>query len=209
MRLTKYTHACVRLADGGRSLLVDPGVWAEDAAFADVSDVLVTHEHADHVDVDRLTRAAAGNPDLTVYAPAPVADLLAAIAGQVRTVAVGDTFTAAGFSVRTVGGEHAEIYDGMPGCANVGYVVDGAVYHPGDSLYVPDVGVTVALVPTSAPWLKLAEAIDFLRAVGPARAYSIHDAMLSDKGETLVDRWLSLKGETAYARIPVGETVKT
>ena len=207
MRLTKFTHACVRLEKDGRKLLIDPGIWAEDEAFQDDTDILVTHEHFDHIDVDRITALAALAANITVHAPAPVAALLAVMAGHVRTVEVGDSFTAAGFRVAVVGGRHADIYDGLPGCANVGYLVDG-LYHPGDSLFVPDHRVETLLVPTCAPWLKLAEAIDFVRTVTPRRAYSIHDAMLSSRGEVIIDRWLDLKGETAYARIPIGETVK-
>ena len=52
--------------------------------------------------------------------------------------------------LRVVGGAHAEIYEGLPGCANVGFVVEG-VYHPGDSLFVPDVPVTTLLVPWTVP----------------------------------------------------------
>lgn len=206
MRLTKYTHACVRLQDGDRGLVIDPGVWSEGAALEGVSHVLITHEHADHVDADKLAAAQVANPDLTVYAHADVAAQLDKLGDAVVTVASGDEFDAGGFQVRVVGGAHAEIYEGLPGCANVGFVVDG-VYHPGDSLFVPDVPVTTLLVPTSAPWLKLAEGIDFMRAIGPARAHSIHDAMLSDKGEQIIDRWHDLKGNTRYSRIPVGETV--
>jgi L-ascorbate metabolism protein UlaG (beta-lactamase superfamily) len=206
MRLTKYTHACVRQEDGDRRLVIDPGIWSEGAALEGVSHVLVTHEHADHVDVDKLAAAQLANADLKVYANADVAAQLEKLGDAVVTVASGDEFDAGGFTVRVVGGDHAEIYDGLPGCANVGFVVDG-VYHPGDSLFVPDVPVTTLLVPTSAPWLKLAEGIDFVRAVAPARAHSIHDAMLSDKGEQIIDRWHGLKGGTEYSRIPVGQTV--
>jgi len=206
MRLTKYTHACVRLQDGDRQLVIDPGIWSEGTALEGVSHVLITHEHADHVDVDKLAAAQLANADLKVYAHADVAAQLEKLGDAVVTVASGDEFDAGGFRVRVVGGAHAEIYDGLPGCANIGFVVDG-VYHPGDSLFVPDVPVTTLLVPTSAPWLKLAEGIDFVRAVGPARAHSIHDAMLSEKGEQILDRWHDLKGNTRYSRIPVGETV--
>jgi L-ascorbate metabolism protein UlaG (beta-lactamase superfamily) len=206
MRLTKYTHACVRLQDGDRQLVIDPGIWSEGTALEGVSHVLITHEHADHVDVDKLAAAQLANADLKVYAHADVAAQLEKLGDAVVTVASGDEFDAGGFPVRVVGGAHAEIYDGLPGCANIGFVVDG-VYHPGDSLFVPDVPVTTLLVPTSAPWLKLAEGIDFVRAVGPARAHSIHDAMLSEKGEQILDRWHDMKGNTRYSRIPVGETV--
>lgn len=211
MRLIKYTHACVRLIDGDQSLLLDPGTWAEDAAFDGATDVLVTHEHADHIDLERLVAAHDSNPAVRVFVPAPLAaqvtEKVPSFAPAVQIVSAGDTFIASGFRVRAVGGEHAEIYDGLPGCANLGYVVENSVYHPGDSVFVPDGPVDTLLVPTSGPWLKLAEAIDFVRAIKPARAFSIHDALLTDKGEAIVDRWLALKGETDYGRIKPGGAV--
>src|ERR1051326_7669543 len=169
MRLIKFTHACVRLENEGRGLLLDPGTWAEDEAFDGATDILVTHEHADHVDVDRIVAAHARSPR-TVHAPAPVAALLGARGPAVHTVTVGEEFTAAGFHVKAVGGKHAVIFNGIPDCANVGYVVDGAVYHPGDSLFVPDDQVETLLVPTAAPRLQLHQAIAFLLAVKPTRA---------------------------------------
>jgi L-ascorbate metabolism protein UlaG (beta-lactamase superfamily) len=205
MQLTKYTHACVRLVDGDRRLVIDPGEWSEPAALDGVSAVLVTHEHPDHVDVDRLRSARAADPTLTIWASAGAAAALGDVDGVV-TVAPGDQFTAGGFEVRAVGGSHAEIYEGLPGCDNVGFVIDGA-YHPGDALHVPDIEVSTLLVPAAAPWLKLAEALDFVRAVRPGRAYPIHDAMLSDIGLAGYDRWLAMKANTTYARLAPGESV--
>jgi L-ascorbate metabolism protein UlaG (beta-lactamase superfamily) len=211
MRMVKYTHACVRLHDGDRDLLIDPGTWAEDAALDGAGDVLVTHEHADHIDLDRLIAAYRANPALRVFMPSAVATQVIekspSFEPATHAIAVGDSFTAGGFPIRAVGGHHAEVYDGLPGCANIGYVVADAIYHPGDSVFVPDGRVDTLLVPTSGPWLKLAEAIDFVRAVRPARAYSIHDALLSEKGEALVDRLLAAKGETDYGRIPLGDSI--
>jgi len=98
MRITKYTHACVRLEDDGRVLVIDPGTWSEPTALIGADAVLVTHEHSDHIDVLRL--AELGVP---VYAPAG-----ADIAGLgVIPVSAGDAFTAAGFPVAAVGGRHA------------------------------------------------------------------------------------------------------
>jgi L-ascorbate metabolism protein UlaG (beta-lactamase superfamily) len=206
MRLTKFTHACVRLEHDGRSLLIDPGLWTEPAAYDGVSDILVTHEHLDHVDAERLGTILTLTPDLHVYAPAAVTEKLTALGDAVVTVAAGDEFTAGGFTVLAVGGAHAEIYEGLPGCANLGYIVDSAVYHPGDALHVPRKAVSTLLVPAAAPWLKLAEALDFVRAVGPARAFPIHDAMLSDIGLQGFDNWMRMKGGTDYARLDIGAT---
>jgi L-ascorbate metabolism protein UlaG (beta-lactamase superfamily) len=207
VRLTKYGHACVRIEDGDRVLVIDPGTYSEMEAVYGATSVLVTHEHADHVDVDKLTAAVALNPQLTVHTHADFAAPLAEWLGVgVTAVAAGDSFTASGFTVTAVGGEHAEIIDGLPGCPNLGFIVDG-VYHPGDALFVPDDPVDTLLVPSSGPWLKHREAIEFLRAIGATRAFPIHDALLSELGLANVDAWFGEKGGTEYTRIPVGESV--
>jgi len=205
VRLTKYGHACVRLDLAGGSVVLDPGTYSPDVDLAGVADVLVTHEHADHIDVDRLVPLV--RDGLRLHTNADVAASLASDHGlEVHAVGPGETFTVAGVDVRVVGGEHAEIYNGLPGCANVGFVLAG-LYHPGDALHVPEVEVATLLVPVSAPWLKLREALDFVRAVAPARAFPIHDAMFSDIGNAGVDRWMVQEGGTDYRRlIPGGST---
>jgi len=202
MRLTKFAHACVRLESDGKSLVIDPGVYAEHAAFHRMTDVLITHEHFDHVDAKRLV-----DLDLNIYAPAAVVEMLASEGIAANPVEVGQSFTVAGFSVLAVGGRHAEIFDGMPDCANLGYIVNEDVYHPGDSFFVPDAPLRTLLLPAAAPWMKLGEAITFTRAVAPARAFPIHDATLSEIGQTMADRWLGGAGETEYARIASGSSV--
>jgi L-ascorbate metabolism protein UlaG (beta-lactamase superfamily) len=202
MRLTKYGHACVRIEDGDRVLVIDPGIFSEAEALAGATSVLITHEHADHIDVDKLSAAREHNPGLTVYThPA-----LAALDEKAIAVSPGESFTAAGFAVDVVGGAHAEIIDGLPGCPNVGFIIEG-IYHPGDSFFVPAEPVETLLVPASGPWLKLGEAIEFVRAVRPARAFPIHDVLLSDIGISLFDGWLGNEGATSYARIPQGDSV--
>jgi len=207
MRLIKYGHACVRLESDERVLVIDPGTFSEAEALDSVSDVLVTHEHADHLDIDKLMAARALNPALRIHLPPQAAEQVPELGDSLVVVEVGQRFTAAGFTVDVVGGAHAEIYDGLPGCANVGFVVDGEIYHPGDSLFVPPTPVSTLLVPAAAPWLKLGEVLDFVRAVKPQRAFPIHDAFLNDLGRKNVDGWLDFKGDTTYARIPVGEAV--
>ncbi|MER6448172.1 MBL fold metallo-hydrolase [Streptomyces venezuelae] len=198
MRITKYTHACVRIEQGGRVLVIDPGTWSEPAALAGADAVLVTHEHTDHVDVLRL--AGLGVP---VYAP-DGADI-----PRVDTVGVssGEEFTAAGFRIRAVGGRHAFIYGGQPDCANLGYVVEDEVYHPGDSLHVPEQEIATLLVPVQGSWLKTVEAIDFVKAVAPRRAIAIHDAQLNDRGLASVNGWLGEETSHGYRYLRPGESL--
>jgi len=142
----------VRLESGGRALVIDPGIWSEPAALDGVDAVLLTHEHNDHVDADRLVGL-----DASVFAPAD-ADLAQLEALRpVTRVRAGEVFSAASFTVEAVGGRHAFIFGGQPDCANLGYVVDGSTYHPGDALHVPDRPLETVLVPMQGSWLASGE----------------------------------------------------
>jgi L-ascorbate metabolism protein UlaG (beta-lactamase superfamily) len=199
MQLTKFGHACVRLERDGRVLIIDPGIYSDPQALTDAEAVLVTHEHFDHV--DRLRLAGFGVP---VHAPAG-----ASIPGlEFRPLSVGDELVVAGFHVRTVGGRHAAILDDQPDvAANLGYVIDERLYHPGDALDLPAATIETLLVPTMAPWLATRDAIAFVRAVGARRAFPIHDALLNELGQASVDRWLGAQAPGEYRRIRSGESV--
>ncbi|MBP2327386.1 L-ascorbate metabolism protein UlaG (beta-lactamase superfamily) [Kibdelosporangium banguiense] len=202
MKLTHFGHACVRVQDGDQVLVIDPGTFSDaEAALSGATAVLVSHEHPDHVDVEALKAARAANPALTVHTHAALA---AELGEEAVAVAADETFTAAGFTVKAVGGMHAEVIDGLPGCPNLGYLVNG-LYHPGDSLFVPAEEVGTLLVPAAGPWVKISDAISFVRAVRPARAFPIHDIQLSKIGLEYFDAWL--EEETDYARIAVGASV--
>jgi L-ascorbate metabolism protein UlaG (beta-lactamase superfamily) len=187
MRLTKFTHACVRIDDGDRSLVIDPGVFSElDAALDGARAVLVTHEHPDHVDVDRLRAAASRDPRLRIYAPESVTVLLPDLGEQVVTARPGEAFPAGGFEVRAFGGQHALIHPAIPVVPNLGYLIDG-IYHPGDSFTVPSEPVRTLLLPTNAPWSKASEVIDFAVAVRAPRAVQIHDSMVTPVYASIVE----------------------
>jgi L-ascorbate metabolism protein UlaG (beta-lactamase superfamily) len=183
MKLTRYSHACVRLEHNGGVLVIDPGEWSEPEALRGADAVLVTHEHFDHIDQRRLRTAG-----VPVYAPVG-----AQITGvPFEPVMVGSARRIAGMSVQVVGGEHAAI-EGPSPCVNVGYVVEG-VYHPGDALHRPDVTVETLLVPMFGSWLKTVEAMQFLRDVAPQRAFGIHDGQLNDRGIDSVNGWFAKSG---------------
>jgi len=213
MRLTKYTHSCIRLDDGDRALVIDPGVFSETQLALDGAHaVLITHEHADHLDSPALVAAAGADPSLRVWAPAAVAETLAAELGdRVTAVGAGASFEAAGFTVRTFGGLHALIHPLIAApVANVGYLVEGALYHPGDSFMVPPVPVETLLIPIHAPWSKISEVIDFAASVRAPRAFQIHDALLNDAGSGLVDRLVGTVAATygtTYTRLAATQSV--
>ncbi len=218
MLLTKFSHSCVRIEHEGAVIVIDPGTFSEvEDALEGAGGVLVTHEHADHIDIDRVVTVLAANSAVGLWAPQGVADTvsgrLGADAGQrIHVVGGGETFAVAGVAVRTFGGQHALIHPLIPLVANVGFLVDGTVYHPGDSLIVPDgVEVGTLLVPVHAPWSKLAEVVDFVTSVRAPRAFQIHDALLNDIGLSMVEGHVTRLGErygTAFRHLAVGESVE-
>lgn len=210
MRVTKFTHSCLRIEDGGAVLVVDPGAFSERSALDGADAVLITHEHIDHLDVEGLTATLAERPGLRVYAHQEVLPKLAAFAEVVTAVSAGTTFTAAGFSVRAYGGQHAIIHQDIPRIANLGFLISdgaGSVYTPGDSFTVPDEHVDTLFVPLNAPWMKLSEAIDFVRAVRPDRAFALHDYLLTPTGAQVSDGHLERLGGTTYAHVAPGTTL--
>jgi len=217
MKLTKYTHACVRLEKDGHVLVLDPGTYSETAEALDGAQaVLITHEHGDHVDVPAMVNALRGSDGLVAFAPAGVAAHLREEAPQaaarIHTVEPGTSFDAAGFDVRSFGGQHALIHPQIPMVANIGYLVDGNVYHPGDSFIIPDgLSVQTLLVPVHAPWSKVAEVLDFVIAVRAPRAFQIHDGLLNEMGLKLVESHvtrLGLKYGTEYTHLAPRESVE-
>jgi L-ascorbate metabolism protein UlaG (beta-lactamase superfamily) len=208
MKLTKMSHACVRLEKDGRTLVLDPGGFSEEDAAAGADAILVTHEHPDHFHEGRLRAALDADPAAEVWALRSVAEQLApAFPGRVHTVGHGDTFTAAGFDVQVHGELHAVIHPDLPRVTNVGYLIDdGLVFHPGDALTVPDHTVETLLVPVQAPWSKISEVIDYVREVGPRRVYDVHDALLTDLARPIYDTHLGNLGGSEHLRLAPGGT---
>jgi L-ascorbate metabolism protein UlaG (beta-lactamase superfamily) len=193
MRMTKLGHSCVRLEKDGAALVIDPGTFSDaPAALTGAAAVLVTHEHADHLDTDAIKAALSADPGLTLWTTPSVTTQFADYQDRVHAVHHGDALEIAGFSVHVYGEKHAFIHQDIPLVENTCFMVDGEIFHPGDSLTVPEDPVRTLLLPVSAPWLKAGEMIDYFRAVAPARGYAIHDAILSDPGLGLVTMLMSV-----------------
>ncbi|RRO13192.1 MBL fold metallo-hydrolase [Saccharopolyspora rhizosphaerae] len=181
MHITHFGHACVLLESGAGRLLLDPGAFSSD--FEDLRDldaVLITHQHPDHLDFERLPALLEANPGARLVVDPGSAQAVAERGLEATTAKPGDSLELGGSSIDVVGGRHAVIHPDIPNIDNVGYLVDqGAFYHPGDAFHVPEQRVDVLGLPTGAPWLKLSEAVDFLRAVAPRAAVPIHEAVLA------------------------------
>lgn len=209
MRMTKLGHSCVRLERDGQQIVIDPGIWSGADPIRGANAVLITHEHPDHIDAGVVQAALGQDQALELWTTAAVAAQFGTSGGRVHAVGDGDAFTAAGFGIRVYGRDHAVIHPDIPVVANIGFAVDGTLFHPGDAFTIPGEQVENLLLPISAPWLKAAEVFDYARAVRPKMSYACHDEVLSANGIALMGGLAgALLGERGYTRLEPGSTVE-
>ena len=183
MRLTKYPQSCVVIEGSDGRVLVDPGNFAMDAVgfddFGSIDAVLFTHRHPDHLD-DRALEAIADR-DLPVYGNADVADRIGDLVGMLMTVTAGQSFTVAGFTIEPHDMPHVVMVDGSAGPPNTGFVFDGRLLHPGDSLHVDGVRIDAFALPIAGPSVSFRNAYVAVETTGAVTTIPIHyDGFIAD-----------------------------
>ncbi|MGB9222836.1 MBL fold metallo-hydrolase [Mycobacterium sp.] len=205
MQLTHFGHSCLLAQFDDTSLLFDPGNFSHGfEGVTGLSAIVITHQHPDHVDVARLPALLDGNPDATLYADPQTA---AQLGERCQPVQVGDELSVGSLTIRAVGGRHAVIHPEIPVIDNISYLVgDGdhpaRLMHPGDALFVPDEPVDVLAAPASAPWMRISEAIDYLRAVAPTRAVPIHQGIIAPEARGIYYGRLTEMTTTDFQVLP-------
>ena len=190
MRLTHLGHACLLVETADQRILVDPGVFSPGfEEVADLDAILVTHQHADHVDVGRLPRLLELNPGARLLTEAQTAGVLleADIAAQQLTP--GEPTRVGPVEVTPVGELHAVNHDRVARVGNTGVVLraegEPSLFHPGDAYDAEPGAVDVLALPLSAPWCAMRDTLAFVRRISPRYAVPVHDALLSDVGRAL------------------------
>lgn len=192
MRITHHGHSCVQIEKEGARILIDPGKFAFDVngkqpeEFTGVSAIFLTHEHIDHTDPEILKRILAANHSCIVYANDSIQKALAKQSVNVVVVQDGEAVMVGPFLVQGVRAPHEPLPVAVPECR--GFLIDGVVFHPGDSLHpnpVPQ-GVKVLCAPACAPWMNANQGIEFVELVKPEIVMPIHTAIF--RYPMLIDR---------------------
>jgi len=196
MKVTKLEHAALIVETAGKTLIVDPGSLTTPITEpGNAVGIVITHEHPDHWTPDQLNRILGKNPGIPVFGPAGVA--AAAEGFDITVVAEGTTVEIGPFTLQFFGEKHALIHETVPVPDNVGVLINGSFFYPGDALTVPDVKVQTLAVPSAAPWLKLGEAMDYVAAMGASHVFPTHDMVLTAAGRGIYNGRLQAATEAA------------
>lgn len=186
MRISKFIHSCLLFEHEGDKLLFDPGNYSflegrvTPEAFRDVSTVVITHGHPDHLALEPLKQILALS-GADVVTNGEVAATLRDEGIDATTLEEG-TLTAGAFRLRAIPTPHEAILaDTVP--RHTAFLVDERVLNCGDSFaepLLPYAGVEVLIMPVMAPFLTEVGAFDFARRMRPQQIIPVHDGAVID-----------------------------
>ena len=209
MKVTKYEHATLVIDSHEQHLVIDPGMFLTPPELPSVVAVVITHEHADHWTNQNLRLLLEASPGAKIFGPQGVAD--AASEFPVTVVRAGDVVEVSPFTLEFFGADHAVIHESIPIVDNVAVLVNDELYYAGDSYTLPGRTVGTLAAPIGAPWLKIGDAMDFVLAVQPRRAFFAHDMTLSTAGKAMASdrlRWATEHGGGVYTALDVGDSLE-
>jgi len=190
MRIAHLGHSCLLIDIGGQRVLIDPGGFSPGIVdVTGISLILVTHQHADHIDLQRLPAILETNPQARMYAEPQAAAIMEGAGIAAELTVSGSTLTFGGVQVTPVGEQHALINEALPRVGNLGVVLRSAgepsLFHPGDAYDAEPGQVDILALPLNAPWAASRDTVSFVRRLSPRVSIPIHDALLSGIGRRL------------------------
>ena len=187
MKITKYIHSCLLIENDADKILFDPGLFSfvegkiKPAQFKDLSAIILTHCHPDHIDDDSLKKIIENNPNAVVLANSEIKNKLAEKKIAVEAFETG-TRRVGSFEIAAFDAPHEKLLaDEIP--QNTAYVVDNVFAHPGDSLaetLYQYAGTKILALPLMAPWETERQTFEFARKMRPQTVVPIHDGYAKD-----------------------------
>ncbi|MDR1450687.1 MAG: MBL fold metallo-hydrolase, partial [Propionibacteriaceae bacterium] len=146
MQISHLGHAAVLVETAGCRILLDPGDFSSAwHGLAGLDAIVVTHQHADHIDQRHLPGLLAANPEAVLLAEPSVPDKWDL--PSARRFAAGSSHSLGRVRIAAVGGSHAVIHRDIPRIGNIGIVIEAPgeprFFHPGDALDAVPAGVDV------------------------------------------------------------------
>lgn len=200
MKITKLVHSCLLVevpAPVNRTALFDPGsfstVDADGLEFLD--DIIITHIHGDHFDLETVKKLVVKFPDVRITAPDEIVQ-------QLNAESIPATSAASG-GITFFDSPHEVIrpfFDADPP-QEIGVHYLGSLTHPGDSHSFHETKSVLAL-PVQAPWGSANRAVELGLELKPRYIIPIHDWHWSDAArEASYDRMEEVFGKAGITFI--------
>jgi L-ascorbate metabolism protein UlaG (beta-lactamase superfamily) len=210
MKVTKYEQACLDISYRDHHLIIDPGVFSKSLPKVEnVAGIIITHVHQDHMDEELIKKIKADNPKAIVFAPPQAAEALSEIEAEV--IDKDTNHLIEGFTINFYMTDHEPIHRSFPHTQNLAIRINEKLYYPGDSFSIPKDSTEVVAIPTSGPWLRLSDVIDFLHGIKPKKVFPTHDALISEIGEQIHHSMLKEAGNkiaTEWLDLAVGDSLE-
>jgi len=191
MKITRYGHSCLLVEENGVRVLTDIGIMNETPDAIDVSAIVISHEHGDHFDIEKIKEVLSRNTDAKIITHAAVGEKLKEAGIEFIAIEPGESLNINGFMIESYGTDHAIIYETVP-CRNTGFLLAERLLMPGDALHdIPSKPVEILALPTGGPWMKIAEAVDYAKGIKPKVVFPIHDAIYTEQALQGVGAWMT------------------
>jgi L-ascorbate metabolism protein UlaG (beta-lactamase superfamily) len=186
MKIYKYLHSCLLFEKDHFKLLVDPGnisfeeklIIPED--FSDVSAIIITHSHPDHLDIPNLRKILVLS-NAEIYANEEVGAILKKEKIKFSLIKIGKD-SIGPFQMEFFQVEHEPILD-SPLPQMTAFTVDEKVLNPADSFtekLASFKGIELLLLPIMAPFATEINVAKFADSISPAKILPIHDGYAKD-----------------------------
>lgn len=176
--IQRLTDSCLLITTDSDATLFDPGFHTYQSgefdlsSLGEVSRVMITHEHGDHVNPEFVAWLIDRGEDVEVYSNQAVAGILAEHDIEVSTG------LPQGVTAEDVPHEVLPTGAAPP---NRAFTIERLFTHPGDSRQ-PTRCAPVLALPLMAPWGSATGAVEFARTLQPDQVVVAHDFYLSQSG---------------------------
>lgn len=183
MKITKFVHSCLLVempAPVNRTALFDPGVYSADALNIDalkyLDDIIITHSHPDHFDIETVKKLVQKFPDVRITTTPEAAQQLA---DENISAVIEDSQGIVFFD-----SPHESMQPLAPQLTQeIGVHYLDKLTHPGDSHSFNETKSILAL-PVQAPWSAMITAVNLALRLKPQHIIPIHDWHWHDEART-------------------------
>ncbi len=186
MRIYKYIHSCLLVEEGDEKILFDPGIFSfiegqvRPETFKDVSTVIITHQHPDHVDVSALKNILALSGAVVITNSEGKTALQKENIG-VQVLEEGD-YRTKNMTIHALPAAHEKILSPtLP--QNTAYIINDAFLNAGDS-FASSLsalkGIQALALPVTAPWNTELAVAQFAETIAPQIVIPVHDGYAKD-----------------------------